>query len=61
MIRANPTGRNVVIARSYHLHEASCTEAINLLLKKRGRLPDKSGPDDASRKDQDADTKSYCT
>ena len=28
--------------------------------KKRGRLLDKSGPDDA-RKDQDAGTKSYCT
>jgi hypothetical protein len=36
-----------VIERRYLSQPSACTEAIELLLKKRGRLPDKSGPDDA--------------
>jgi hypothetical protein len=36
-----------VIERRYLSQPSACTEAIELLLKKRGRLLDKSGPDDA--------------
>jgi hypothetical protein len=49
-----------MIERRYLSQADACTEAIKTLLKTRGRLLDKSGPDDA-RKDQDAGTYPHCT
>jgi hypothetical protein len=39
-----------VIERRYLSQTDVCTEAIKTLLKKRGRLLDKSGPDDPERR-----------
>jgi hypothetical protein len=39
-----------VIERRYLSQADACTEAIKTLLRKRGRLLDKSGPDDPERR-----------
>jgi hypothetical protein len=52
-----------ILERRYLEEPEACERAVELLLKKpvkRGRLPDKSGPDDG-RKDQDAATQTHCT
>jgi hypothetical protein len=39
-----------VIERRYLSQSDACTEAVKTLLKKKGRLTDKVGPDDATLK-----------
>ena len=42
----------VTVTRCYRVDETSCAEAVRLLLdyvKQKGPLPDKSGPDDATK------------
>jgi hypothetical protein len=42
------------IERRYVPQMDACTDALELLLKQRGRLPDKSGPDDAKGSKHDS-------
>jgi hypothetical protein len=47
----NTSSASYVVSKRHDVSDESCTEAIRRILdchaKKRGRLPDKSGPDDA--------------
>ena len=52
---ATPTGELNALAAVYKL----CLETSHA--RKRGRLPDKSGPDDARERINDARTYSHCT
>jgi hypothetical protein len=47
-----------LIERRYLSQADACTEAIKTLLRKRGRLLDKSGPDDPERRSDEIRAKS---
>lgn len=49
--------QSAVLYRRYLAQGDACREAILSLVKKRGRLPDKSGPNDAERRSSEIGAK----